>query len=226
MVGRTTRLSRLHSRLAPLFRRVRTRLKPGVLSRPATKIRGAVIHTTESGRGSLVAIVNYLRNTGVQADSHYVVGDIPFSGGFTEVVRLVPEGKKAWTALSANPYFVQYELIGRAARTRKEWLTTYRAQLRTVAALVAEDVIQYGFPVRHAVPGIVGHRDLKRWGFPQTHTDPGTGFPWDVFLADVRYYLGLTAAIKLPKPQPNELAVKRSRRARHAAARRGSVRML
>jgi hypothetical protein len=109
------------------------------------------------------------------------------------VTMLVPETEKAWTALSANPYGVQYELIGRAKRTRAEWLGKYRAQLETVAALVADDVLQYDLPIRVSFPGILGHVHLTKFGFPQTHWDPGPGFPWDVFLDTVHRFVALAS---------------------------------
>lgn len=170
----------------------RTPWSPNRSSRYGAKVRGAVIHTTESGVGSIDGVVNYLCRADVQTSSHYVVGDVaPAGEQFTKVVRIVPEKEKAWTARSANPYFVQYELVGRAARTRADWLGPYRKQLETAAVLVADDVIQYGFPIRRAVPGIVGHADLDKWGYPNDHWDPGPGFPWDIFLQRVQRYVSL-----------------------------------
>jgi len=168
-------------------------------SRRGAPVRASVIHTTESADGSLWAIVNYFKRAGVQASSSYVVGDgDPDKDGFTEVVRVVPENLKPWTQLSFNPFAVSYELIGRAKRTREEWLGRYRAQLRTAAALVAEDMLQYNLPVQHAVPGVVGHVDLPKYGFPQTHWDPGPGFPWDVFLDDVKHYKSMGKGLGVP----------------------------
>jgi N-acetyl-anhydromuramyl-L-alanine amidase AmpD len=185
-----TNRERFRRRLRALFSRISTRLSPSRSSRHGAKIRGVVIHTTESPEGSLIGVVNYLRRPDVGVSSHYVVGDLAHPGEeFTPVVRLVPEKEKAWTAKSANSYFVQYELVGRASRTRRDWVVKYRTQLETVAALVADDVLQYGVPVQHAVPGIVGHRDLTKWGYPNDHTDPGPNFPWDLFLEIVRDYV-------------------------------------
>ena len=165
-------------------------------SRFGRKVVASVIHTTESPDTSLWGIVQYFKANGAPS-AHYVIDALPVrpDSEFVQVVRCVPEKEKAWTALSANAVTVNYELIGRASRTRQDWLTKYKAQLRTAAALCAQDSLQYGFPVRHAVPGIVGHVDLSRYGFPQSHTDPGRGFPWDVFLDMVKEYKG-----KIGKP--------------------------
>lgn len=220
---RAARLSRLHSRVKGVFGRIRVSLKSGVLSRPATHIRGAVVHTTESGVGSLLSIVAYLRSVGTQADSHYVLGDVPRPDGYVDVVRIVPEGKKSWAALSANPYFVMYELIGRAAQSRAYWLAHRRQQIRTLAALIADDILQYGFPLHmRKSPGVLGHCDLHRFGFPNTHTDPGAGFPWDILKGDILYYLALSKLASVGKldhkpPTYDEVKVKRSIR-KHSGA--------
>lgn len=184
---------------AGLFSKITNSFTGNSSSRRGAPVRASVLHTTESADGSLAAIVSYFKRAGVDASSSYVVGDgDPDKDGFTEVVRVVPEDLKPWTQLSFNPFAVSYEMIGRAKRTRAEWLGKYRAQVRTVAALCAEDSIQYGLPVQHAVPGQVGHVDLSKYGFPQSHTDPGTGFPWDVFLDDVKHYKSLGKGIGVP----------------------------
>jgi len=182
--------ARLRERLSGLFGAIVTTLSPNRSDRAyGADVRAAVIHTTESGPGSLRAVVNYFQNAGTDVSAHYVVGDMPPMGAvFCPVVMCVPEDEKAWTARSANSVTVNYELIGRASRPRADWVGPYRAQLETVAALVAEDVFQYDIPVVRAFPGILGHGDLARYGFPNNHTDPGAGFPWDVFLALVDKY--------------------------------------
>jgi len=183
-----SQLSRLRAANSALFGNIRSRLSPNRSSRRGAKILGAVVHTTESSPGSLDGVVSYLCNPRVEVSSHYVVGDKEVGhSGWTEVVRLVGEGEKAWTARSANPYFVQYENVGRASESRAGWMAK-KAQLHTLAALIAEDSLQYGFPVRRSVPGIVGHGDLARFGYPNDHTDPGPNFPWDYFLNLVYSY--------------------------------------
>lgn len=209
----TRTLHSLRSRYGGLFSHVLARPTVNFSSRGGAKIKGSVVHTTESSDTSFDAIVGFFQKVGTPASSHYIVGALPdqvVGGRYTQVARLVPETEKAWTALTANPYFVQYELIGRAARTRHEWLTHYLVQLQTLAVLVADDVLQYRFPIVHGVPGIVGHRDLSRFGFPQTHTDPGADFPWDVFLKLVHNAVTLAT----PTPPHQRVPVKRSRRLR------------
>lgn len=194
----------LRSRLSSLFGSIVTRLSPNRSSRRGA-IQCVVIHTTE---GSYASAVNWLLNDASDISAHYVVSDIHRPGHeWVEVTAMVPEAEKAWTAKSVNSLAVQYELAGYARRTRQEWLTKYRVQLETTAALVAEDVLQYGIPVKRDFPGILGHGDLGKHGFPNDHTDPGAGFPWDVFLDDVRRFIALGAKpgvkpVKPSKPRP------------------------
>lgn len=191
---------RLRDKLKDLFGSIPTVLSPNRSSRRGAAVKLAVIHTTESGPGTLWAIVRFFQSAASQVSSTYVVGDTParLTDTFCPVVLCVPETEKSWTQRSANPISVSYELIGRASRTRAEWLGRYKVQLDTVAALVAEDCLQYGLPVARDYPGILGHCDLTREGFPNDHTDPGAGFPWDVFLARVAYYVKLGTAPAVP----------------------------
>lgn len=170
---------------------VESRPDPEYSSRGGQKIRAVVIHTTEGS--SYEGVIGYLQRTRNSVSAHYVVSIEPRAPGATwaKVARMVPEALKAWTARSANPVTVNYELCGYARQTRTEWLTDRKVQLETVAALVAQDTQEYGIPIRRGYPGILGHGDLTRYGFPNDHTDPGAGFPWDHFLRRVTYHRGL-----------------------------------
>lgn len=194
-------LTELQRKLPGLFQKgIREHPSANQSSRAGAQIQLAVIHTTESSDSSYEAICDFLSRKGVAASAHYVVDcqRLP-TRKFTNVSRLVPEERKAWTALSANSVSVNYELVGRASRTRLDWLNKYRAQIRTTAALVASDVIEYGLPVARAFPGICGHGDLTRFGFPNSHTDPGAGFPWDVFLAEVQSFVDAGTQVRVVK---------------------------
>ena len=192
-----TRLEALRKRIGPLLKTIKISLSPNRSSRGGAKPRMSVIHTTESGPGSLWGVVNYFHNAGIEVSSTYVVGDIERPDGWVDVVMCVPENEKPWTQKSANPYSVSYELIGRAARSYTDWMK-HKAQLKTVAALVADDCLQYGYPARHGYPGIVGHGDLAGLGFPNEHTDPGKDFPWRYFVSMVQQFMHEGA----PRPKP------------------------
>ena len=178
----------IRERFKAVFGNIKVALSPNRSSRGGVKPQLVVIHTTESGPDSVWGVVNYFKNDGIDVSSTYVVNDKPNASGYVDVVLCVPESEKPWTQKSANPYSISYELVGRAARTREDW-EAHRAQLRTVAALVAEDCVQYGIPVKRAFPGILGHRDLRSFGFPNDHTDPGEDFPWGWFLRLVESYV-------------------------------------
>lgn len=106
-----------------------------------------------------------------------------------------------------NRLGVHHELCG-TQQSRAQWLdeASY-GTLQQAARWVAEDCKKYGLPVRRlsvaetraawytansAGPhGIVGHVDITR-AYPEdggTHEDPGTEFPWDVFLPLVQAYV-------------------------------------
>lgn len=119
-----------------------------------------------------------------------------------------------------NRLGIQHELCG-TAQTRAQWLDANSdAILWRAARAVAKDCVDYGLePRRLSVSevrrawyeypngprGICGHVDITN-AFPEdggTHTDPGTGFPWDVFLERVHHYLNNGDEMT---PQENERA--------------------
>lgn len=125
---------------------------------------------------------------------------------------LVPYDRAAWTAgYTANNAGLHIELCAFAMLTREQWLsetdvTIYvpflkanrtirspRSMLRYAAGWTAELCDRYGIPkrkvgaadLRAGRGGICGHADTTAaWG-ETDHTDPGTGFPWDVFISMV-----------------------------------------
>lgn len=181
---------KLEKQYKSVFGRIIAHASPNFSSRFGKPIRASVVHTTESPDDSFAAMISYLSRRGVEASAHYIVDCLERgTTGFTKIARLVPETLSAWTALSANRTTVNYEQIGRASRTRQQWLTKYRAQVRTLALLIADDILDYKLPNRHAYPGYLGHADLSKYGFPQTHHDPGSGFPWDTLHSDISHFL-------------------------------------
>lgn len=182
---------KLEKQYKSVFGRIIQHVSPNFSSRFGSPIRASVVHTTESSDSSFMGIVSYLSSRGVKASAHYVVDALERGKtGFVSVARLVPETMAAWTALSANRSTVNYENVGRAARTREQWVTKYRAQVRTLALLIADDILDYKLPNVHGYPGYLGHKDLAKYGFPQTHQDPGDGFPWDLLKQDISHFLG------------------------------------
>jgi hypothetical protein len=102
-----------------------------------------------------------------------------------------------------NRLGIQHELCG-TIQTREQWLDP--ASLATIdraAYQVARDHKRFGIPIRRLSPaqvracwydgapgGICGHVDVTL-AYPEdggTHTDPGTAFPWDVFMDRVQLH--------------------------------------
>jgi hypothetical protein len=118
-----------------------------------------------------------------------------------------------------NRLGIQYELCG-TVQTRAQWLdAASMATLRNAARQVARDCKKYGIPARRlsvaetrrawtAFPegpkGIVGHVDCTN-AYPEDggdHQDPGSAFPWDVFLEMVKVQLAVLNPAPPVKPAP------------------------
>lgn len=128
----------------------------------------------------------------------------------------VPDERAAWTAgPTANDWGLHIELCAFAQMTREQWLSEVdvtifvpgigkggawrtirkpRQMLRNAAGWVRQKADKFGITVRKVnaaqlrgdVAGICGHADTSAaWG-ETDHTDPGTGFPWDVFISMVQ----------------------------------------
>ena len=102
-----------------------------------------------------------------------------------------------------NDLGIQYELAG-TEQSRAQWLDPVsNATITNAARQAARDAIRHKMPIRRLtvaevrashpdfgnrpLMGFCGHADITL-AFPEDHgdhLDPGTGFPWDVFLARV-----------------------------------------
>lgn len=126
-----------------------------------------------------------------QASAHVCVDN-------NSAVRCVADKDTAWAAPGANADGLQLELAGFARQTRAQWLDEYGQDLLAQAAAVAA-----GWCKLHKIPvkkltraelkagkkGFTSHADVSAVYKRSDHSDPGTGFPWDVFLGLVREYL-------------------------------------
>ncbi|MFD1547027.1 peptidoglycan recognition protein family protein [Nonomuraea guangzhouensis] len=111
------------------------------------------------------------------------------------VVRCVADKDTAWAAPGANADGLQVELAGFAKQKRDDWLDDYsRSMLKQAAAVTAGWCKLYKIPVRKLSraelkaggKGFTSHADVSAVYKRSDHSDPGTGFPWDVFLDLVR----------------------------------------
>lgn len=166
-----------------------------------------VIHYTAGHEGpdagEAGAAYDAVRRDGTS--THFHVDSSP--EGVDGVIQCVLLRDEAHTARTyGNDIGVHLELAG-TVQTREQWLDAVSRQtIRNAAWIAARVAIRLGFPrsalrrlsvdeVRHTHPtfgnshvqGVCGHVDITN-AFPEdhgTHTDPGIGFPWDVFLADL-----------------------------------------
>jgi N-acetyl-anhydromuramyl-L-alanine amidase AmpD len=163
--------------------------------RDGKAVRYIVIHYTAGAERSTSAEdgAAYDRRRTDGTSTHYFVDQ-------NSIVQCVLTKDRANAARHrGNRLGIQYELCG-TAQTRAQWLDAASlATLKLAAKQVARDCLKYDIPARRltvaetraawtkfpaGLKGIAGHVDVTN-AYPEDggdHTDPGTGFPWDVFL--------------------------------------------
>lgn len=162
-------------------------------SRNGRKVRVVALHTAEGAR-TKESLFRYF-DSGVNASSH--VG-IDAQG----VADWISRDRASWTLRNGNSYSVNAELCAFAGWTRAQWLSTKpvdgclnpRQIVKNAAAWALRECKALGIPVKiltvaemragHA--GIIDHDTYTKATGDGSHWDVGGGFPWDVFLADIR----------------------------------------
>lgn len=123
-----------------------------------------------------------------QASAHYCVDS-------NSVVQCVLDKDVAWHAPGANHNGIGIEHAGYARQTRGEWLDPYGRDMLALSIDLAAGICdRYSLPVERRGPsdlvkglrGITGHADVSLAFHRSDHSDPGSGFPWDYYLAGVR----------------------------------------
>lgn len=167
--------------------------------RDGKSVRYLVIHYTAGSERSTSAEdgASYDQDRTDGTSTHYFIDQ-------NSVVQCVLTKDRANAARhKGNRLGIQYELCG-TVQTRAQWLDAASLPtLRLAATQAARDCIKYNIPVRRLTvaqtrsawtdypngpKGIVGHVDCTN-AYPEDggdHTDPGTQFPWDVFLSFVQ----------------------------------------
>lgn len=158
------------------------------------KVRGVVMHDMEFPERLTAAedVAHYfatLPSDGkVKSSSHICVDT-------NTIVQCVMDNDVANAAPGCNHDMIQVELAGYAKQTRAEWLDEYSfAMLHLAADAVAQYCLKYSLPPIHLTnqalkagqSGIIGHYQASQVYQLSDHMDPGSGFPWDVFLTLVQ----------------------------------------
>lgn len=145
---------------------------------------GVAMHFTVSPFGSINAIHGLFNTPAFGASSNYGFELISL-----ECQRWVPEDRKAWAQGAFNSAYVSIEIVTNDL-TRSQWLSTPAFKTGRLAALVREISLRVGSPMKLvdpvgcvALPGITDHDRLE---CGNSHWDVGKGFPWDVFISQVR----------------------------------------
>ena len=162
--------------------------------RPTHQIRNIFIHVTVNAPGTPAEnVANYQIRS--QSGSYHELTD-------TSVKHLI-ENTDDWFTWSSGNYGndvgLHRSFVLRGTETRVQWLQ-YDTMLREAAKRDAEWCRKYNIPpvkltaadLRAGKKGFAGHLETgQAWGGTD-HVDPGTGFPWDIYLGYVRDYLNGT----------------------------------
>lgn len=116
------------------------------------------------------------------------------------IVYFIPAHLGAWHASEANNLSEAFEQSGYARYTRAQWLTPDgKTQMESLAWLMAQRALANKIPARwlttaevtratngdRSVKGLCLHRQID----PETRTDPGDGYPLDLLLARIKFYM-------------------------------------
>ena len=159
----------------------------------ALPVTMAVLHYTEME--SAEAALERLTDPDAKVSAHYLIGE---DG---EVVRLVPEDKRAWHAgasfwrghrdVNSASIGIELQHPGHALGYRE----FADAQVEALVPLLNRIVLTHDIPRAN----VVGHSDVA----PARKTDPGELFPWDR-LAEYRLCLPRPEKLELGDPFPND----------------------
>lgn len=155
-----------------------------------------VIHTMQvpCKAGAAEAVARRFQVGERKVSAHYCIDP-------ENVVQCVHETDVAWHCPKANRRGIGIELaaygvpVPASGRAATDWSSSEAQSMLLLAAEVAAQVCErWSVPVvhlteqeiQHGARGFVGHVDVTR-AFPGsgTHVDPGPGFPWQQFLAQV-----------------------------------------
>jgi hypothetical protein len=163
-------------------------------------VRLIVIHDMEAPEGPETAenVAHYFQKKSSKASAHFCVDQ-------NSIVQCVKLGDVAWHAPGANLDGAGIEHAGYARQTLEEWTRTEADQtLLNWSALVSAEIVALSRFAKHPInmkflsdtevkmghTGFVKHSDISRIYKKSTHHDPGPGFPEDIYLGKVSWWLG------------------------------------
>lgn len=165
-------------------------------SRAGTPISLVIIHTNEGDHKpdlpddhtaeDLAAYLDRANAAGDWKSYHKICDD-------DSTVTYVSDDQASWAALAANLRSLNLCFTGWAHWSTQDWLAHDR-MLRRGAAEVAKWCSRYSIPTSKLTPpqvganqrGCCGHVDWTIGKSNGNHTDPGSSFPWELFLGYVR----------------------------------------
>lgn len=163
-------------------------------NRPVTRIG---IHCTQTGEETAPGVANYFKRQSSKASAHFVIDT-------DEIIQCVSVFHTAWAMPHVNADGIHLEFCGYAGWSRAQWLKKADQTLTWGAALTAELIhgMRYmgsPFEIRelrdrevkdYRGHGLIRHSTASRLLKPNAgHTDPGDGFPMDVFLERVKWWM-------------------------------------
>jgi hypothetical protein len=183
--------------VSPVINMPNTEKHSGVSGIPTQLL---VLHSGESPlRGGYAQSLTQWANVplsqgGPEASWHWFVDPIA-------IVSMVNAQYAAWHASEANPMSEGFEQSGYARFSRDEWTTPEgMKQLDNLGWLMAQRAIANDIPPvwlttdqveavtkrgNRSIKGLCLHRQID----PETRTDPGNGYPYDLLLDKIKYYM-------------------------------------
>lgn len=165
--------------------------------------RTIVMHGTVSPcvPGGARSVARFFATEDNKTSAHYVRDPL-------ETIRCVPDHTVAYHC-GYNQDSIGYELCDPQAGSGARWSDkNHTAMLAGAARDVARLCLAYGIPAVKIGPvdlkagkhGICGHADMTAAFHRSTHTDPGSNFPWGIFIGLVKAQITALRAASQPAP--------------------------
>lgn len=155
-----------------------------------------VVHCTaglENASGkSAKAVQDMFAHNTRDASAHITVDQV-------EILRSVHDWDTAWACVYFNANGLHVEIVGLPNQTRAQWLDPIsRASIHNAAKVLADWCQRYKIPVvkltvdhlrQGGFRGITDHADCEKAKPSTGHTDPGSNFPYDVLISDIKSFM-------------------------------------